>query len=80
MNLMMKMMIKKIKYIIQWFILCVIIYIVHLTIQINNDFVLCQRKGWNIKMERYDGFIHSPDYNLICLGTVVFNDIIKYNF
>ena len=46
-----------------------------LTIQVNDDFIVCPRKGGNVKMKQYDGFIHCPDYNLICTGTVVCNDI-----
>jgi len=46
-----------------------------LTIQINNNFIICPREGGNIIIEGYDGFIHCPDYNLICTGTVVCNDI-----
>ena len=46
-----------------------------LTIKINNDFVLCPREGGNVKLEGYDGFINCPDYNLICTGTVLCNDI-----
>ena len=46
-----------------------------LTIQINDDFIICPKKGGNVIMEGYDGFIHCPDYNLICTGTVVCNGI-----
>jgi len=46
-----------------------------LTIQINKDFIICPKEGGNVIMEGYDGFIHCPDYNLICTGTVVCNDI-----
>ena len=46
-----------------------------LTIQINNDFVICPKEGGNILVIGYDGYIHCPDYNLICTGTKVCNDI-----
>ena len=46
-----------------------------LTIKINSDYVLCPREGGNVKLEGYDGFINCPDYNLICTGTVLCNDI-----
>ena len=46
-----------------------------LTIQINDDYVVCPREGGNIKLEGYDGELHCPDYNLICTGTVLCNDL-----
>ena len=46
-----------------------------LTIQINELYVVCPREGGNIKVEGYDGYISCPDYNLICTGTVLCNDI-----
>ena len=46
-----------------------------LTIQIFNDFVICPKEGGNIMVIGYDGYIHCPDYNLICAGTEVCNDI-----
>ena len=46
-----------------------------LTIQINNDFIVCPRSGGKVKMEGYIGFVLCPDYNLICTGTVMCNDL-----
>ena len=46
-----------------------------LTIQINNDYIVCPRTGGNVAAKGYDGKIHCPDYNLICTGTVLCNDI-----
>ena len=46
-----------------------------LTIKINNDSIVCPREGGNIKVEGYDGYIHCPDYNLMCSGTVLCNDM-----
>ena len=46
-----------------------------LTIKINNDLIVCPREGGNIKVEGYDGYLHCPDYNLMCSGTVVCNDM-----
>ena len=46
-----------------------------LTIKINNEFIVCPKEGGNVKVEGYDGFLHCPDYNLICTGTKVCNDI-----
>ena len=47
----------------------------HLTIKINNDLVVCPRPGGNVKIDGYDGYINCPDYNLMCGGTVICNDI-----
>ena len=46
-----------------------------LTIQINDDYIVCPRTGGNVKLKGYDGKLHCPDYNLICTGTVLCNDI-----
>ena len=46
-----------------------------LTIQINNDLIICPREGGNVKVEGYDGYLHCPDYNLMCSGTVLCNDM-----
>ena len=46
-----------------------------LTIKVNNDFIVCPRTGGNIKVDGYDGYLHCPDYNLMCSGTVLCNDI-----
>ena len=46
-----------------------------LTIKINDLFVVCPRKGGNVEVEGFDGYINCPDYNLICTGTVLCNDI-----
>ena len=46
-----------------------------LTIKINNDSIVCPREGGNIKVEGYDGYVHCPDYNLMCSGTVLCNDM-----
>ena len=46
-----------------------------LTIQINSEFIVCPRQGGNVKVKGYDGILHCPDYNLICTGTVMCNDM-----
>ena len=46
-----------------------------LTIQINDDYIVCPRTGGNVQLKGYDGKLHCPDYNLICTGTVLCNDI-----
>ena len=46
-----------------------------LTIQIKNKYIVCPRQWGNIKVEGYDGYLNCPDYNLICTGTVLCNNI-----
>ena len=46
-----------------------------LSIKINNIYVVCPRSGGNIEVEGFDGYLNCPDYNLICTGTVLCNDI-----
>ena len=46
-----------------------------LTIQINKDYIVCPRSGGKIKAMDFDGNLFCPDYNLICSGTVICNDI-----
>ena len=46
-----------------------------LTIKINNDYFVCPRPGGKIKVEGYKGYFMCPDYNLMCSGTVLCNDI-----
>ena len=46
-----------------------------LTVQIYDQFIVCPRQGGNIKIEGYTGILHCPDYNLICTGTVMCNEI-----
>ena len=46
-----------------------------LTIQINNDYIVCPREGGKIKANNYDGYLLCPDYYLICSGTVLCNDL-----
>ena len=48
-----------------------------LTIKINNDFIVCPRSGGKINVLNYDGYLLCPDYNLICSGTVVCNDMFE---
>ena len=48
-----------------------------LTIQINEQFIVCPRQGGKVSISKnYEGFIYCPDYNLICTGTVICNDMI----
>ena len=47
-----------------------------LTIQIYNQFVVCPRAGGRVQVNgTYEGYLYCPDYNLICTGTVICNDI-----
>ena len=47
-----------------------------LTIQIYNQYVVCPRSGGKVRVDgNYEGYVFCPDYNLICTGTVLCNDI-----
>lgn len=54
-----------------------------LTIELNNEFIVCPREGGMIKIGRddnsdythYKGYIFCPDYNLICTGKNICNNI-----
>ena len=47
-----------------------------LTIQINDQFVVCPRSGGKVEINGdYEGYIFCPDYNLICTGTILCNDM-----
>ena len=50
-----------------------------LTIKINKEYIVCPREGGIIKVESnytdYEGYLYCPDYNLICTGTKVCNNM-----
>ena len=46
-----------------------------LTVQIHDDYIVCPRAGGKIKVEGYEGYFLCPDYNLMCSGTVICNDM-----
>ena len=50
-----------------------------LTIKIGSEYIVCPREGGTIKIDndysKYKGFLICPDYNLICTGSVVCNNI-----
>ena len=49
-----------------------------LTIQVDNEYFVCPRKGGILQIDEwsnYKGILYCPDYNLICTGTVVCNDL-----
>lgn len=49
-----------------------------LIMQINNDFIVCQKAGCNINAINYDGKLECPDFNIISSGTVLWNDMFNY--
>ena len=46
-----------------------------LTIQINNNYFVCPRAGGKIDAPNFDGYLLCPNYNLICSGTILCNDM-----
>ena len=47
-----------------------------LTIQIYDQYLVCPREGGKVELNgKYKGYIICPDYNLICTGTTLCNDI-----
>ena len=48
-----------------------------LTVKIFNDYIVCPRTGGKIEIDSYEGYLLCPDYNLICSGTVLCNNILE---
>ena len=49
-----------------------------LTIKIKNQYVVCPRKGGKVRIDGdFQGFLYCPDYNLICTGTNMCNDLFE---
>ena len=46
-----------------------------LTVKIHENYIVCPRAGGKIEVAGYGGYFMCPDYNLICTGTVLCNDI-----
>ena len=47
-----------------------------LTIKIHEQYVVCPRSGGKVQVNgTYEGFLFCPDYNLICTGIEICNDI-----
>ena len=46
-----------------------------LTIKVNSDYFVCPRAGGKIVVNGYKGYFLCADYNLICSGTVMCNDL-----
>ena len=48
-----------------------------LTVKIHDDYIVCPRAGGKIKAKGYEGYFLCPDYNLMCSGTVMCNDLFE---
>ena len=46
-----------------------------LTVKIHDNYIVCPRAGGKIKAKGYEGYFLCPDYNLMCSGTVMCNDL-----
>ena len=46
-----------------------------LTIKIQDNYIICPRAGGKIPLKGFNGFILCPDYNLMCSGTVICNNM-----
>ena len=46
-----------------------------LTVQIGEEYIVCPRSGGKIKVDGYNGYLFCPDYNLVCTGSEVCNEI-----
>ena len=46
-----------------------------LTLKIFDDYIVCPRAGGKIKVDGYYGYLLCPDYNLMCTGTKICNDM-----
>ena len=47
-----------------------------LTIKISDQYVVCPRKGGKVEVNgSFKGYLYCPDYNLICTGTKMCNDL-----
>ena len=46
-----------------------------LTILVGDYYLVCPREGGRIKPEHFEGFLLCPDYNLICTGSILCNDL-----
>jgi hypothetical protein len=46
-----------------------------LTLKIFDDYIVCPRQGGKITVDGYKGYLLCPDYNLMCSGTVICNNI-----
>ena len=47
-----------------------------LTIKIGEQYIVCPRSGGKIELNgNFEGYIYCPDYNLICTGTIICNNL-----
>ena len=47
-----------------------------LAIKIKDQYIICPREGGKVEVNGdFEGYIYCPDYNLICTGTVLCNDM-----
>jgi len=46
-----------------------------LTIKIHENYIVCPRAGGKIELDEYGGYLLCPDYNLICTGTILCNNM-----
>ena len=46
-----------------------------LTVKIFDDYIVCPRAGGKINVKGYNGYLLCPDYNLMCSGTVLCNNM-----
>ena len=46
-----------------------------LTVKIFDDYIVCPKTGGKIEVDGYYGYLLCPDYNLMCSGSVVCNNI-----
>ena len=46
-----------------------------LTIKIKNKYIVCPRAGGQIKAKNFQGYLLCPDFNLICTGTTLCNNL-----
>ena len=46
-----------------------------LTVKIHDNYIVCPKTGGKIQIDEYEGFFLCPDYNLMCSGIVLCNDM-----
>ena len=46
-----------------------------LTIKLKDNYIVCPRNGGKVTAENFKGFLLCPDYNLICTGEIVCNNL-----
>ena len=46
-----------------------------LTVKVHENYIVCPRAGGKIVLDEYGGYLLCPDYNLICTGTILCNNM-----